>query len=149
MTISRLTKSARRVPASAAILAALCLSAACGSQVDPAPAPAPAPTSAAPVEQPKQAAGAGTTPLRDSFNAANSSASWADKVKSIQLDGSAVIVISNLTKSDKTTTRAICEAAYKAAKDSKVEFLGIAVRSADDSTLAHRNDKYGPAACEN
>jgi hypothetical protein len=70
-------------------------------------------------------------------------------VTSVKLDGRAVVVISTLTKADKKTTLAICEAAYKAAKESKTDFLSVEVRSAADNTLAHRNDKYGPAACEN
>lgn len=144
MNVSRLTKSARRFAASAAILAALGLSTACGSEPQQAPAPTPAPTASA-----EQAADTSAA-LRDSFNAAKESATWADKVTSIKLDGRAVVVATTLTKADKKTTVAICEAAYKAAKDTKTDFLGIAVRSADNSTtLANRNDKFGPAKCEN
>ncbi|MFE0020501.1 hypothetical protein [Amycolatopsis sp. NPDC059021] len=133
----------------AAVLAAclLGLAAGCTNQPsEPSPTSAPAQTPpSAPADQP---ANTGTA-LRDAFTAASKSAPWASKVSGIKLDGRGVIVTSALTKADKATSKSICEAALKVAKDTKTDFQSVAVRSADDSTLAHQNEAYGPKRCEN
>ncbi|MEV6908060.1 hypothetical protein [Amycolatopsis sp. NPDC051071] len=135
------TKSLRRFAASAAAFAALFLTAACGAETATAPAPSVPPASSAPAADTPAA-------LRDIFTAATKSAPWAAKVSQITLDGRAVIVATSLTKTDKAASTAVCEAALKAAKDTKVDFQSVAVRSADDRTLAHQN-QGGPTQCEN
>ncbi|MGW4829509.1 hypothetical protein ACWEOG_18140 [Amycolatopsis japonica] len=135
------TKPARRFAASAGAFAALCLTAACGAETATAPASSVPPVSSAPAVDTPAA-------LRDTFSAAAKSAPWADKVSQITLDGRAVIVATSLTKTDKAASVAVCQAALKAAKDTATDFQSVAVRSADDRTLAHQN-QGGPTQCEN
>ncbi|WP_370942578.1 hypothetical protein AB5J62_26200 [Amycolatopsis sp. cg5] len=141
-----LPKLRRRAAAFAAIVAAVLLTSACGSE--PAPAPAPAVSSSIPAT-PAPAADAASIALSERFHADNASAPWRDKITLVKLDGAAVIVMSTLTKKDKTTTVAICEAAHESAKASKVDFYSVTVRSAEDRALAYQNDKYGPEKCQN
>ncbi|RSN58864.1 hypothetical protein DMH01_22930 [Amycolatopsis sp. WAC 04182] len=136
------TKSVRRFAASVAVFAGLCLTAACGAETTTAPVPSAPPVSSAPAADTPAA-------LRDAFTAAAKSAPWADKVSQITVDGRAVIVATSLTKTDKAASTAVCEAALKAAKDTKTDFQSVAVRSADDRTLAHQNETAGPKQCEN
>ncbi|WP_410591121.1 hypothetical protein [Amycolatopsis sp. lyj-23] len=128
----------------AAVFAALSLTA-CGSSDTQAPASAPVQTATTAAEP----AADTSTALVDNFTAATKGQTWAGKVSAVKLDGKAVIVWSTFTKTDKAATVAACEAATKAARDTKTDFQSVAVRSADDSTLAHQNEKYGPKQCEN
>ncbi|MFF0144653.1 hypothetical protein [Amycolatopsis sulphurea] len=136
-----MTAAARRVLAAATATAALWLSTACGAT--PAPPAAPAPTAGTAQAADNAAA------LRDHFSNATKSAGWAAQVTEIKLDGEAVIVTTTLTKAEKAATLAACEAGRKAASDAQVNFQSVSVRSADDRTLAHQNEKYGPKNCEN
>jgi len=138
------TKPAHRRTALAAALAGLCLTAACGTDASHGPATPPGPSSA----QTTPAADAGNR-LRESFTAAAKSAPWAGQVSGIKLDGRAVIVATSLTKADKVTAKAVCEGALKTAKDTGTDFASVAVRSADDRTLAHQNEAAGQKQCEN
>ncbi|MFD8496229.1 hypothetical protein [Amycolatopsis sp. NPDC059657] len=145
-----LPKLRRRAAAFAAIVAAVLLTSACGSEPAPAPATAPAPAVSSSIPAtPAPVADAASIALSERFHADNASAPWHDKVTLVELDGAAVIVMSTLTKKDKTTTVAICEAAHESAKASKVDFYSVTVRSAEDRALAYQNDKYGPEKCQN
>jgi hypothetical protein len=130
----------RRWTVGAALLVAA-LSAGCASEPEPAAPPAePTPVADEP-------AVVNDKPLRDAFSAANKGAAWFGSVDRVQLDGRAVIVWTTLVEED-ATAREVCEAAYAAAGKSRVDFQSVAVRSADDSTLAHRNELAGDVACQ-
>jgi hypothetical protein len=113
-----------------------------GTQAPAAPAPGPAGDNAQP------ATATDDRPLRDAFAVASKGAPWAAKVKTVKLDGQAVIVVTELVKGEKATAHEVCEAAYKAARTSGVKFVSIGVRTASDSTLSSRNDARGDVACQ-
>ena len=124
----------RRSIVGAALIAVAAFVGGCSAEE---PAPAPETTTEAPA--------ADGEPIRAAFEAANKAEPWYGDVAELQLDGLAVIVRADV---DEPTALDVCEAAYSAAESSKVEFRSVAVRSADDSTLASRNKLDGAAACE-
>lgn len=132
----------RVLPVSLAFVFAVSL-AACGSEE---PKPTPPRTPAAPVAETTANADAGKA-VSDAFTAANSGAAWFGKVERVEMDGLAVRVRTTLGKPDAGTAHDVCEAAFSAAKGSKVEFQSVAVRSADDRTLSSRNTLTGDASC--
>jgi hypothetical protein len=117
----------------------------CGSKSGPSDSPA---TNAGAPQQASSEPAGRDHPLHEAFTAANKSASWFGSVDNVQLDGRAVIVRTTLGEGEEATARKVCEAAYLVASASKVVFQSVAVRTADDSTLAHRSKLSGDAACK-
>jgi hypothetical protein len=117
----------------------------CGDKSGPSGSPA---TNAGAPQQASSEPVGGGSPLYEAFTAANKNASWFGSIDSVQLDGRAVIVRTTLSAGEEATARKVCEAAYIVASASKVVFQSVAVRTADDSTLAHRSKLSGDVACK-
>ena len=87
--------------------------------------------------------------MQDAFDAVNQAAPWYGQVKSVELDGKAVIVWTTLGESDADTALSMCEAAYSAGETSGTDFVSVAVRTEDNSTtLASRNKLANHTACQ-
>jgi len=88
--------------------------------------------------------------LTEAFNAANAGAPWFPKVRSLTVDGKAVVVTSSLTKAEPVDALAVCEAASTVAKISGQGYTSVTVRTADGgTTLAHLDELNSDAACRN
>lgn len=112
----------------------------CGTEEAPPPAD---PTTTA-----EAATGTDSGPVREEFDAANKTAPWFGSVTSVKLDGRAVVVVTSLTEAETDTALAVCEAAYSAGQTAAVDMASVAVRTADDSSLAWRNIAAGHTACQ-
>jgi predicted small lipoprotein YifL len=117
----------------------------CGNKAGPSDSPDA--DAGAPQQASSKPAGGGE-PLHDAFIAANKSAAWFGAIDQVKLDDRAVIVRTTLGEGDEATARKVCEAAYVTASASKVVFQSVAVRTADDATLAHRSKLSGDVACK-
>jgi hypothetical protein len=116
----------------------------CGSKSGPSDSPAT--NAGAPQQVASEPAGGGH-PLQEAFTTANKGAAWFGAIDSVQLDGRAVIVRTTLSEGEEATARKVCEAAYLVASTTKLVFQSVAVRTADDSTLAQRSKLSGDIAC--
>lgn len=117
----------------------------CGNKSGPNGSPGT--DAGAPREAPSAPADDGG-PLYDAFTAANKSAAWFGSIDGVLLDGRAVIVRTSLGEGEEATARKVCEAAYAVASASKIVFQSVAVRTADDATLAARSKLAGDVACQ-
>src|SRR5262245_7151237 len=124
----------------AAVLAAAVSVAGCESDKSPG--------GGVPIEMTVEPAPDDDRDLRDAFIEAHKGAAWWSSVSSVRLDDADVVVRTKLAEGETTKALEICEAAYEVARSSGVSFQTVTVRSADDSTLAHRNESTGDVACQ-
>jgi hypothetical protein len=88
--------------------------------------------------------------LTEAFNAANVGAPWFPKVRTLTVDGKAVVVTSSLTEAEPVDALAVCEAASTVARISGQGYTSVAVRTADGgTTLAHLDELTSDSACRN
>ncbi|MGO1050766.1 hypothetical protein [Crossiella sp. CA198] len=85
--------------------------------------------------------------IKAALDKAHGKAAWLTAVKSVTLDGAAVVVVADLPKRDPAAVP-MCEAVYAAAEAAKVEFQSVAVRSTTNSTLSSRNKLSKDTACK-
>ncbi len=92
------------------------------------------------------AASSPTDALRATFRTDHGDQPWFAKITSVDLDGRGVIGRSTLTKGDQAAVSA-CEALRSAATKAPVDFQSVAVRDAQDRTLAHWSGLTGDPVC--
>jgi len=78
--------------------------------------------------------------MTEAFTAANAGAPWFSEVRSLTVEGKAVVVTSSLAEDDRAAALEMCAAASTVAQVSGQGYTSVAVRTADGTTLAHRDD---------